>query len=567
MNLRSYIQLVSLIVLLHVTCPFASAQERTADFTAFRARQMKHHYDGGYMWQPFSKASFTKAEDGTYRIIVVLAEYSDVSFFYKREHFEKMLNGEGYSDFGAQGSAREYLESQLRCKVEITITDIVKLSQTRQYYGMDSELTGSDAKAGSFVAEACTLAAAGTDFSAFDMNGDGLVDNVFVIFAGEDQAQCMGEHPEYMWSHSYNLLNSDYGKTLELGNISINNYGCCSELYRRYDSSGFETVMAPIGTFCHEYLHNLGLSDLYDTDYEKSGGRAAGVWGYTALMSSGNYNNNGNTPANLNAIDLQSLGVMEPEPLKQGSYTLYPLSDSRARTYIMSNPANPAEYYLFEARNTEGWDQYIGLDADPGVGMLVYHIDKREDMSSESETFGAISSYDRWHRYNEVNANPKHQCADLIEADGRSDINPDEASQKNIGGIFFPAYGASALGGDAKIPLSFWDGSNSTYAIRNIRVENGAVLFSCVDLTSPLPPPAEAAPKDDEMLYIIVVAHADGRLELSVSNAFEGTVSWYFDNKPLGDVSEGFKPSGPGMIRAEITWPDGSTDNLYKEQR
>lgn len=515
------------------------------------------------MWQRLTPSTLTKSGDGAYRILVIPAQFSDVSFFYGHDYFEKMLNSERYSAFGAEGSAREYLMQQLGAEVEITLAKTVTVSRERKYYGNRTQ-TEADEHPGTFIAEACIAASAEIDFSRFDGDGDGYVDNVFVFFAGEDEAQCMGEHTDYLWSHSYNLQHSDYGRVLEYNGVKINNYACAAEQYRKYTSrEEYTPVMAPIGTFCHEYLHNFGLVDLYDTDYEKSGGESAGVWGTTSLMASGNYNNDGNTPPNLGAVELSTLGLKKAIDLVPGDYALYPAGNERYAFYALYNPADKAEYYLFEARSPKGWDAYMGLADTLDVAMAVYHIDKRADIKSRSDRFGEISSADRWAKYNEVNANPKFQCVDLVEADGRSDINPSASSLKDISNVFFPQYGATSLGGEAKIPLSFRDSTRSDFAVRNIRVENGCVKFTCVNLKSPVPTPAVNPPTDDEMLYIIVLKKDSGSLELRPSNSVGGVTEWFYDDVPIADPKD-FKPSTSGVICLEITWEDGSVDYIYK---
>lgn len=530
------------------------------------AMRAQNRFDGGYMWEKFKRPQVTKASDGVYRILVIPAQYKDVSFFYGKENFVRMLTDENYGEFGAEGSARQYLEKQLGCKVEITVADIVTVSQERIFYGKN-DANGNDSHPGTFIAEACIEAAKTVDFSLFDVDGDGKVENVFVFFAGEDEAQCRKEHPEFMWSHSYNLQNSDYQKTLTLNGVVVNNYACSSEIFRKYTSAGnFDSNMAPIGTFCHEYLHNFGLPDFYDTDYEKSGGISAGVWGVTSLMASGNYNNSGNTPANLNSIERMILGLNQPQPLTAGDYTLYPVGHEKFQSYRLDNPENQDEYYLFEARSLEGWDRFIGMDPAMSAGLLVYHIDRRKDQMSFSDAHGEISSFDRWNRYNQVNANPKNQCADLVEADSRVDIDPTDASLADIKGIYFPSMGASALGGEAKIKLSFRGGKESDFAVRNIREAGGVVNFTVVNLVSPIPVPPVDPPKDDSMLYIIVLVNPDKSLSLRASNEVDAWVEWYYDSKPIEDPSS-FRPGSDGTICAEITWPDGSTDYLFKEHK
>lgn len=541
-----------------------------------RSREVRNRFVGGYMWQPInpagvkpgsaipamSKAGHPQAD--SLRILVILAQFSDVAFFYDSTSFSRMLYAEGYSENGAVGSASEYFSDQLHRPVAIELFGPVTVQQAREFYGRNTK-ERKDEHAGSFIAEAVIAAAErnSIDFAKYDQDKDGFVDNICVFYAGEDEAQTSPEHPDYLWSHSYNLLHSDYGKTLTYGGVQVNNYSCTAELFRRKTSDSYESVMAPIGTFCHEYLHNFGLPDFYDTDYEKSGGISAGFWGKTALMDGGNYNNNGNTPPNLNCVERECLGIMLPEDLQSGDYALLPVNHPDAKSYRIANPLDPDDYYLIEARSRVSWDLHIGLTEENPDGMLLYHVDRSAKHSSASDDFGDVTSADRWKIYNQVNARPDYQCADLIEADGRSDKDPSEGKRNDIAGIFFPGLGNTAIGGKAKIQLQFRDSTISKFAIQNIRVEDGQVRFTAVNTDSPLPPSPSEPPKDNEFLYIITQRTPAGSLLLSVNNSFGADVKWYFNDSEVAPDGT-FRPEGAGVIRAEIFWSDGSVDYLYK---
>ena len=131
--------------------------------------------------------------------IVILAAFKDVSFTYGKQDFEDLLNRQGYDRNGATGSAKEYFESQFGegASFVFDVSEIVTLSKTRAYYGSNNK-DGVDSRPEEMVTEACTLAAEqGVDFSRYDLDGDGEVDNVFVFFAGEDEADdTNGEHEE-----------------------------------------------------------------------------------------------------------------------------------------------------------------------------------------------------------------------------------------------------------------------------------------------------------------------------------------------------------------------------------
>lgn len=510
-----------------------------------------------FLWHAPNSA--TKAvENRDIHALVILAEYSDVKYVHTPEEFENTL-------IHKEKSAKQYFMDQLGIQMEITVVGPVVTDKKRSHYGTnDSE--GKDSHPGEFIADVCEKADELVDFTIFDDDGDGYVDNIYIFYAGEDESQQKlkpngeRENSNFMWAHSWTLEESDYGKALVLDGISVNAYACSSELYRKYDSTGdFTDVIAPIGTFCHERSHIFGLADLYDTDYEKSGGIAAGVWGKTGLMDSGNYNDDGATPPNFNAIDLETVGTLIPEEIQAGRYTLQPLGTEGAKTYRITNPLNKDEYYLFECRGNSLWDEFIG-----GKGLLVYHIDRSDAYSTMSETLNRnISSDLRWRPYNQVNCRPDHQCADLIEADGRDDNSPSATSKADINGIFFPQPGATSIGGKADIKLAFWDGTQSSLSVNEISLENGTVTFLVKNEASPIPPSPVDPPIDTDMLYIMVLDDGES-LRLQVSNNVGAKEEkWYFNGSAINPSS--FIPSGNGLIRAELVWPDGSVDYIMKE--
>ena len=334
----------------------------------------------------------TKAETPR-RVLILLAQFSDWKFSYSREDFVQLLASD------APGSARSYFEDQFAAaglRFEIDVADIVTLPNKYAYYGKNDE-DGSDMNPHLFVRDACRAADASVDFSLYDNDGDGSVDNVFLFYAGTDESEGGGE--DRLWSHQW-YLRDGAGITLQLDGVLINSYACTSEL--TYTSRG-TTTLASIGTFCHEYSHSFGLPDYYDTDYEESGGISESLWQSLAMMDAGNRNNGGNTPPAYNALDRFLLGLTEPRPLELGDQRLHPVSEGG--DCIIFETETKGEYFLFECRSNEGWDAAIG-----GRGLLIYHIDQSDNQAVD------MTALQRW-RSNSINCAPLHQCVNLIEAD------------------------------------------------------------------------------------------------------------------------------------------------------
>lgn len=408
--------------------------------------------------------------------LVILAQFKDIKFVNSRNDFVEMLMSDDYSKNGATGSAREYFLTQFegRADFRFDVSEIITLPAKREHYGKNNS-KGEDSNPAGMIADACVLAAGnGINFSDYDFDNDGKVDNVFVFFAGEDEAE--GADENSIWSHSWHLF-SGAGVALELDGKMIDRYACSAEMARLYDAATgklLDTRLSGIGTFCHEYSHTLGLPDLYDTDYDNQGGWAAALWGRTALMDSGNQNNQGNTPPRFNAIEKEIIGITEPVLIEgDGKYSL-----SRETIYRI-NTSREDEYYLLEYRSDEddAWDKYIG-----GSGMLVYHIDKTANM------------IERWYGRNTVNTNVSHQCADLIEADGRSDSHSDYSDylirRENVEGIFFPYNKNDNIPFKGAPGLNPWEDKKFNISITGIKREgDGTISFSVIGFSEESTPP------------------------------------------------------------------------------
>ena len=420
----------------------------------------------------------TRTQSGVKHGIVILAEFEDIRFTAAKEDFEALLMQSDYSLNGATGSAKEYFDDQFGGLLEFDfdVSEIVTLKGKRKYYGSNTA-GGEDIRPAEMIIEACNLADEHVDFSLYDDDGDGVVDNVFVFFAGEDEAD--GGDEECIWSHAW-YIRSGAQKVIQLDGCLIDRYACTSEMARIYDEAGNleETRLSGIGTFCHEYSHTFGLPDMYDTDYDSEGGWAAGLWCTTSLMDAGNQNDHGNTPPNFNAIERELLGISEPVMLAEdGKYGMGPVNV--AGEYFRMETDTENEYYLFECRSTDQkWDTHIG-----GSGMLVYHIDRTENVA------------DRWDTYNTVNAEAAHQCADLVEADGRTDffrgVNDYLSRKDRTTGIFFPYDEVTTLPYSGNPGLNFWSGAQGTLSITEIsRNEDGSVTFNVVGGSEETSPPS-----------------------------------------------------------------------------
>lgn len=308
--------------------------------------------------------------EGTIRSVVILVEFSDVYFTTPspNEAFTRLLNEAGYAENGGTGSARDYFiqNSGGIFTPDFDVYGPYRLPKNVAYYGGNED--NSDRNPEGMIIDACTAAQNdGVDFSLYDMDNDGVIDNVFVYYAGYNEAE--GGGPNTIWPHRFYIKDRPV-----YGGKQLYDYACTSEL--RMSSNGRkEGLMCGIGTFCHEFSHVLGLPDLYNTRSSET--YTVGKWD---IMCSGNYNNEGRTPPAYSSFERFMTGWLKPEQLQQaGDYLLPPLNTA-GQSYLLcptthsldpSNP-EPAEFWMLENRQHTGWD--TPGEALPGTGMLIAHI-------------------------------------------------------------------------------------------------------------------------------------------------------------------------------------------------
>ena len=325
--------------------------------------------------------------------LTILVNFSDVSFKSANNNalYQRIANEEDFSYGNFKGSMYDYFKKQSLGQFELTFDVVgpVKVSNIHSYYGSnDSE--GNDKYPAKMVIEALKLADSQVNYADYDWDGDGEVEQVYVVYAGKGEAD--GGATTTIWPHEWELSSAaNYGDgsgAQTLDGVKIDTYACGGEL------DGQTGSIAGIGTMCHEFSHCLGYPDFYDTDY--SGGQGMGYWD---LMDSGSYNGNGYQPAGYTSYERWVAGWADPEELtatKQVSNM--PDLQTSGKSYIIYNPGNKNEYYLLENRQKTGWDASI-----PGAGLLILHVDY-----SASAWSG-----------NTPNDDPSHQRMTWIAADNK----------------------------------------------------------------------------------------------------------------------------------------------------
>ena len=404
---------------------------------------------------------------GEHKFLVILVQFSDLSFTIEEPltAFGNQLNQNGYSALGAVGSARDYFvdNSSGQFSPSFDVYGPVSLNGSYKYYGADSkDGKNQDLHAHDGFADACKLLDSQIDFSKYDSDGNGVVDNIYFIYAG--YAQSSGAGDDYIWPHASAFTGST---AITLDGVKLGRYACGEEL--EWQGEGEEAYMCGIGTFCHEFGHVLGLPDEYDTDYEDNGYNEDTMWSYS-LMENGSHKSGGIIPPYLNWMERNLLGWMaEPEVLASSRSLSIPNISSNVAYKVESG--NPGECFVVECRDGSKWDK--GLAS----GMLVYHMDKSEN------PVGPYTAAEAWNK-GKINVYGGHPCFYII---------PSVKTPYYLNDVPFPgrsgvtSYNPVAWSGDP-VPIYFTGISFNGSALNcNVEVETGKVVYGRVTDTAGKP--------------------------------------------------------------------------------
>lgn len=377
---------------------------------------------------------------GSPKALVVLVEFRDTKFSDDvgdpRTFYSNLLNKPGYSnEYGATGSAFDFYSecSGGLYTPEFDVYGPVTVSQQESFYAG----TSGQANVALMVYEAAKKLDSDVDFSQYDTDGDGEVDNMYIFYAGKGQADT--GISGLIWPH--NAWVSLSGYNIVRDGVTIDRYACSSEL------NGKKGTPLGIGTFVHEFGHVLGIPDLYDTESQFTSGYTVGKWD---TMCNGSYNNEQNTPPLYSSYERYALGWAEPTTLDastESRETLLPLADENKTFLIPVAQNNDSEYFLLENRQQKGWDAYL-----PGHGLIVWHIDENR----EAWLKNAVN--------NSLNNPAGHKCVEIVKADGI-------ASYDSESGDAFPG-----TGNVGAASFCSWAGKQ-VFALKDINEENGTVTF------------------------------------------------------------------------------------------
>lgn len=301
-----------------------------------------------------SRRAAVVSPKGTKEILVLRVDFSDQAGTKTKAYYENYLFARG--TYTLRGYYDEVSYEQLVVTGTIVGDDWLRSAKTSVYYGADSA-TGTDDLNGpiyELAREAVRLADPSVNFADYDKDGDGYVDHVMIVYAGNSQASSAGVDNN-IWPHQWSI--GEAGEIVD--GVTVFNYTMAAE-----NSS--------MGTFAHEFLHDLGAPDLYDYDYD---GTPVGSW---CLMSGGSHLSppchiSGYLKTDIDADPSNgTFGWITPSVVgAAGDIEVKRLADNATGSLYKFFAGGTKEYFLVENRHRFGFD--AGL---PESGLLIWHIDE-----------------------------------------------------------------------------------------------------------------------------------------------------------------------------------------------
>lgn len=322
--------------------------------------------DSGYGGVPYFPHT------GSPKALVILAEFQDVPFTIQdtkkiftnyltnEGHFSDTRYGQNLNNKGVRGYFKDCSYGQFTPVFDVI--GPVKLPKPQAVYG-----EGIHDRMDLLLPDVCEAVDDSVNFADYDANNDGMVDLVYVIYAGYS-ANYSGNKETDIWPKSsiVNISNTYDGK-------SIHRYGVSNELAGDENKTKGKEKINGIGLFCHEFSHTLGLPDIYAyrTPAENQDNQGMEFWD---IMDGGTEVRNGRVPASYLAWEREVMGWMKIDELKNDSSIEKLKSiDNGGKAYKIVNPNNSNEYIVLQSIQKGPW--YQGWTKDNyAKGLLAYRV-------------------------------------------------------------------------------------------------------------------------------------------------------------------------------------------------
>ena len=316
--------------------------------------------------------------------LTVLAEFNDRPFKGDEAatiaQWNKIFNAKNLSEAPFKGSVHDYFYAQSYGDFDLTFDLVyVKVKGDAKKYASDA----TDENSRFLVQDIMeVLQTRDIDWSLYDWNGDGFVNQLLIVYAGHGMNDTKDD--DLIWPHqwwmSVHFQDGEQEPYCDPIPVTYNNkeykvdcYCALQELTKNDDYGSF-------GTICHEYTHCFGFPDFYNSSKSY-----VGAW---ELMDSGNYNGEGYSPAGYSAHERWLMGWLTPTELTTTTtVTNMPALSDEPQAYLIRNDGFPNEYYIVENRQQDGWDASL-----PGNGIIVFHVDYDADLWVSTRAYVNTSS-------------------------------------------------------------------------------------------------------------------------------------------------------------------------------
>ena len=321
--------------------------------------------DSGYGGVPYFPHT------GSPKALVILAEFQDTTFTIRdtkkvftnylmnEGHFTEARYGQNQNYKGVRGYFKDCSYGQFTPFFDVV--GPIKLPRKHAIYG-----AGND-RMDLLFADACSAVDDSVDFTKYDANNDGIVDLVYIIYAGHS-ANYHGNKVSNIWPKSGTITISN-----KFDGKSIRRYGVSNELNGSDQTSKNNKKINGIGLFCHEFSHTLGLPDIYALDEEakKQDDQGMEFWD---LMDGGTEVRGGRVPASYLAWEREVMGWIKIDELKNDSSIDNLKSiDNGGKAYKIVNPNDSNEYIVLQSIQKGPW--YQGWrDGTYAKGLLAYRV-------------------------------------------------------------------------------------------------------------------------------------------------------------------------------------------------
>lgn len=364
------------------------------------------------------------------------------------------------------------------------------------------------------VREACAAVDDMVDFSAYDRNKDGVVDHVFVIHSGDDQASTIEMND--IWSILVQDINREFDGVWVSTAVLVG------------EEPSFETPH--LGIYFHEFFHDFGAPDVYGGNFTGPRDHKWGLMGQFGPYQGEIINGIGSglQPSHISGYlkwDFDArpengrIGWIEPVEIKENvsnlsipSFELPPHEDKLFKIDIpgkIDKLGNSTEFFLIENRYRQSgalFDTRL-----PESGILIWHIDETE--VRPPGTIDAASQI-----WLEDPNDPEHF--------GISPENPDIIDLRTVtdGAAYSADDNQTSFTPGTRPNSNANDGTISKISIINIGLEGQEMTISVAfgDTYEPNDDLAQAFPIEFDRTYESFIANEKDKRDLYRFNAISG---------------------------------------------